>query len=365
MDRPPGKSKASRLIEAVGVCLLEVEASGKVAFANGAAGELWACKAEALVGRPLAELADPSEREVFLPNILRRSQSKGRFDGFLRIRRFDGSSLLCAVVLKALSPQGGWALAATDASPFRSREREAREAKRLDLYTRVAEGMAHELLNPLVALAGWAHRLDKDITSGPARRHLDRIISETARLEELVRQIRTFISLPPPSVRPTPPLEVLEGSLGGIEEISAERGVALKVRADRRDPVLAEPTWWVDPDQMEKAVRNLYINGVEAMPDGGELDVGLQADDHHLVWSVNDSGRGIAQENLDNIFNPFFTTKTHGMGLNLTLTLRVVHEHRGHIAVESRLGEGTAFTLTFPRDRRHPMRTRPLVGEGS
>jgi len=117
---------------------------------------------------------------------------------------------------------------------------------------------------------------------------------------------------------------------------------------------LAGATARVDGDdsQLRQALLNLFINALQAMPDGGILDVtsGLSASGEMEVV-VRDNGSGIAPENLSRLFDPYFTTKVRGFGLGLTVVERIVQEHGGTIEVASEQGKGTAFTIRLPAYR--------------
>jgi two-component system sensor histidine kinase AtoS len=105
---------------------------------------------------------------------------------------------------------------------------------------------------------------------------------------------------------------------------------------------------------MKQAVLNLLLNAIQAMPEGGRLDVkGLAPDDHPWVQlSIQDSGIGIPPEDMDKLFDPFFTTKEGGIGLGLSIAHRIIDQHRGKIEVESAPGRGTLFTIWLPTDQR-------------
>ncbi len=107
----------------------------------------------------------------------------------------------------------------------------------------------------------------------------------------------------------------------------------------------------VDVSQIEQVLVNLYVNAVQAMPDGGDLFIDLSHNqaDNAIILEVKDTGIGIEEEVLPNIFDPFFTTKgTKGTGLGLSVTYGIIQEHYGEISVKSREGEGTTFTIKLP-----------------
>ena len=105
----------------------------------------------------------------------------------------------------------------------------------------------------------------------------------------------------------------------------------------------------LDKDQFKIALLNLFINAIEAMePSKGVLLVATAKTNDHLLLSISDNGKGISEEDLRHLFEPFFTGKSEGTGLGLTTVQNIIHSHKGNIYVESELGKGTVFSLKFP-----------------
>jgi signal transduction histidine kinase len=107
----------------------------------------------------------------------------------------------------------------------------------------------------------------------------------------------------------------------------------------------------IDPDQIKQVVVNIITNAVEAMPEGGRLLIAAREKDKFLEVEVSDTGCGIPQESMDEIFDPLFTTKAKGIGLGLAMCKAIIDRHEGNIAVESKVGEGTTFSLRLPLGR--------------
>ena len=111
----------------------------------------------------------------------------------------------------------------------------------------------------------------------------------------------------------------------------------------------ALPNIALDAEQMEQVFFNLLKNALEAMSDGGKIDIALGSDDHDVFLSIRDNGSGMEAEQLATLFEPYRTTKEKGTGLGLLISKRIVTEHGGAIAAESQPGTGTTFTITLPR----------------
>jgi signal transduction histidine kinase len=110
---------------------------------------------------------------------------------------------------------------------------------------------------------------------------------------------------------------------------------------------------WLDPELMRNCITNFITNAAQAMPAGGTIVLGAELDPSRPGWfclSFADQGTGIAEENLEKVFQPYFTTKDVGIGLGLAITERIVKEHGGEIVVESLSGTGTTFTVRLPME---------------
>jgi two-component system, NtrC family, sensor histidine kinase PilS len=233
--------------------------------------------------------------------------------------------------------------ACEDLTTIRVMEERLQQADRLATLGRMSANIAHEIRNPLASLTGAIEVLASNGTAGEVRQRLAQIIlKESARLNEILRDFLEY-------ARPAP----LARSRTNVVEAIDEVLVLLDHRADAGTLKLVREfppslDWIIDPQQFRQAVWNLCLNAVQAMPDGGELRVTAETVGGRLEVRVMDTGEGIAKENLSHIFEPFFSTKSDGSGIGLALVHRVMQDHGGDVYVESTLGAGSVFTLTFP-----------------
>ncbi len=221
------------------------------------------------------------------------------------------------------------------------------EAEKLAALGQLSAGLAHELKNPLTSIKMILQAI-LDSASPPemTTQDIEVILKEVQRLDTILTQFLTFAK---PSRLHLRPLDLRET----VEEVLS----LMKTRFDRGDVrVLKEmpedlPSIAGDHEKMRQVLINLFLNSVQAMPDGGRLSVvagKTSKNDHKKVFlKVEDTGSGIREENQEKIFDPFFTTKEHGTGLGLSIVYSIVKEHRGTIDLQSQVGKGTSFTLSF------------------
>jgi PAS domain S-box-containing protein len=218
------------------------------------------------------------------------------------------------------------------------------QTERLSAIGEVAASVAHEIRNPLTAIGGFAQSVLNSLPpDDPNRPRLHIVVDEVRRLEGILTEILQF-------TRPTMPrFEVAD--LNGIilqtfHMMSGEIDEGLiRVQKDL-EPKL--PAIWADPDQIRQVLLNILRNALHSMPKGGVLQVESRADDDAAQVRVTDTGIGIPKANLDKLFRAFFTTKSAGSGLGLTISQQIVRNHGGSIAVESEEGIGSTFEISLP-----------------
>jgi signal transduction histidine kinase len=213
---------------------------------------------------------------------------------------------------------------------------------------RVAAQVAHEVKNPLAGLLLYALHLKGQVEGKLSEAEmslLDKLVSTINHLTSTCEQILSF-ARPVHLVPQRADLNrVLTDVLQLLEPQLAAAGVS--VAADL-DPAGAPGR--LDESSLRSALMNLSLNAVQSMSPGGELRVRTRAADGALVAEIGDTGTGMTEEQVKNIFEPFYTTKSTGLGLGLPYATKVIEEHRGQIAVESSPGGGTTIRITLPAE---------------
>jgi PAS domain S-box-containing protein len=210
---------------------------------------------------------------------------------------------------------------------------------------RVARAVAHEVRNPVTAIGGLASRLAKKYQGDQQIvDYMRRIVEATGRLEQVVDQVRDYAYVPRPNRRPVDIVAWLKEIMAGHEPRCRELGVELRLHIADDECCEAQ----IDSQLLSTAIHNLMENALDAMEDGGTLDVSLYHDQDNVIISILDSGHGIDEKDLPYLWDPFFTTKADRVGMSLAITKRIISEHEALLDVESPPEGGTKITMTLP-----------------
>ncbi|OGR29640.1 MAG: hypothetical protein A2139_02755 [Desulfobacca sp. RBG_16_60_12] len=219
---------------------------------------------------------------------------------------------------------------------------------RSERFAAVGEAAAyvsHEIKNPLMVIGGLANQVKRRLPDDPAAQEKLRIIqNEVKRLESFLGELRDFLRPVLPSKQETDLNRVIRDVKALMEDAIKERGIRLETRLDPNLPPIE-----ADPNQLEQVLLNLVKNALEATEEKGTILVSSGAKDAQVWFSVQDTGRGMAEDVQEKIFHPFYTTKDKGTGLGLAVINKIVTDHHGTITVDSVAGSGSTFTVRLPQ----------------
>jgi two-component system nitrogen regulation sensor histidine kinase NtrY len=223
------------------------------------------------------------------------------------------------------------------------------QAERVAAWRELARRLAHELKNPLFPLQITIENLQRSRDASPEqfdevfRESTSTLLAELGHLKTIIGRFSDFAKMPAPQLEPVDVnqlarevMQLFEAQLRAPGQPAIE--IKLQIEADPGEVP-------ADPDQLRRALRNLVLNALDAMPQGGTLTVRTSRHDSKVALEVSDTGQGLTPEECDRLFTPYYTTKQHGTGLGLAIVQSVVSDHKGTITVHSEPGKGTTFRI--------------------
>ena len=227
------------------------------------------------------------------------------------------------------------------------REKELIQSKKLAAIGTLASGVAHELNNPLNNIYTTAQRLVKksgDECPVFVKKGLDDIFGQTMRVKSIVSDLLEFAKGRELNPRPVELRSLVNGVYKHIGVSRPTDKVRFHLEFHPGEIVI-----YADPEHMERVFINLISNAIDAISGDGDITVRAVEEDANVRIRLSDTGRGISQEEVEKIFEPFYTTKDKGTGLGLAIVFNIIQKHNGKIRVESEEGHGTTFIITLPK----------------
>ncbi len=353
----------AHLTMSINEALITTDLTGKIQFANTAATTLWGYSLDELRLCDVHLLIRGEGGPLLRRDLVRDTMNEGKIEGEFIFRKNDNSSFpgyLSTSVLLEGEKVKGIVLVVADLTRLYEVERRLRQSQKLASLGRVVEGIAHEVRNSLASLGGFAKRLRK-VTEGDekCRQYTGYILDDVKRLEKMVKDIEEYVNF---SKLYTFNFKHIQ--LGPIIEEARNRANELlpperlkKLSFSLKVPKGIRPVQG-DAKAVEQIFYNLIMNSYEAMPDGGRLTVQLENKAWAVAVTLTDSGVGIPQEDLDEIFTPFFTSKTTGAGMGLSKVYLLVEAHGGQIHATSVGGKGAVFEVSLPFERSQSLFSR-------
>jgi PAS domain S-box-containing protein len=361
MDLVKACSASTQLLETVLAsvqhAIVVADLEGNILYANPSVQGVFGFSPDELASKRLSVLFTPEDLTYLYPNLLYMARKDRSFNGELMLQGKDETRLFAFVVFKPFYDRDQdrtiIVICIQDIDRRKRLEKAFKETPYDDLV-KVADGIAHELRNPLVAIGGYVRRLYKSAGDNhDHEKYYQYILKNLRRIEDIVKKVEFFAQLPKPSWKRESMSEVIEEAIKPY--VQQVEGDAVDFRITTEDV-----TFPMDKELVVIALSTLVENALVALSDGGEIRIRNEARDNQCRVDVSDTGSGIAPENLAYIFNPFFSTKSDGAGLDLAVLKRIMESHGGSVNVKSKQGEGTTFSLVFPLERRRPIRVARL-----
>ncbi|WP_199615463.1 diguanylate cyclase domain-containing protein [Paenibacillus alkalitolerans] len=340
------KNHYESILEASGDGICGLDSQGKITFANPAAVRLTGYPQDELVGKEIHMLFadDPSAAAADFPitMTLRDGVLRHQLDAPL-YRKNDlplSVEYICSPMIDRDRVLGG-VVTFIDITERKKLQELARKADRMDVIGNTAEGIAHEIRNPLTTLKGFLQLCKPKLDPN----HFETMRRELDQIEFVVRELLIVSKPHELQLRETDLLDCVKQS------IHSAKGQAFlqksEIHFDHTDGI---PTVYGDPNRLAQLVLHLIRNALDSLEEQGDVDVLLTADrdEDTVILTIRDNGKGMPEDIVQKLGEPFYSTKTNGIGLGMTLCNQIVQQHKGELIVESAMNEGTTVIVKFP-----------------
>jgi two-component system nitrogen regulation sensor histidine kinase NtrY len=226
------------------------------------------------------------------------------------------------------------------------------QSERVAAWRELARRLAHELKNPLFPLQltvenlARARQLPEAEFDEVFRESTATLSAEIANLKKIIGRFSDFSKMPKPELGWIDAKDVVERVRALYANAAGAKEMKIQIKTDMANvpmPLMA------DPELLHRAMSNLVLNAMDAMPDGGTVTISARPKDGSIELRVTDTGEGLTPEECERLFTPYYTTRQHGTGLGLAIVQSVIADHEGTISVESRAGSGATFIITLPK----------------
>lgn len=346
-----------RIVESIRSGLVTTDLDGNIYTFNAAATEITGYTPDQVQGRPISDLFGDIQEQIDLSlDAAGGGEQLPRFEtdlatpeGFA-VRIGFSVSLLFSETNEAT----GLIITFQDLTEIRSMEDSVRRKDRLAAVGRVAAGLAHEIRNPLGAMRGAIQVLETSAAGNSTQGSLmDIILKESDRLNSIITNFLNYARPAAGDFAETNVAEAIRDTLTLLKH-SPDVGEGHVLTANLPAEAIMI---WADQSQLKQIFWNLARNAIQAMPTRGELRVGLEAiPNNRIRITFEDTGVGMAQEQVEQLFEPFATSTSGGTGLGLSIVYQIVRDHNGVINVSSREAKGTTITVDLPRENRRAQR---------
>ncbi len=349
------KNFTESIIQSIGSGIIITEMNDSITYINRAGERMLGYSKEEVIGRPLS-IFGLKEKQSAIPSFLNNPDDLDtRKEGWM-MKRDHTEFPVGFTVNNHLSIRGekiGKIVVFRDLTNVYKIQEEILRMDRLVSLGKLASGIAHELRNPLAGIKTTAQALGEEMNGDDSRReYLHRITKEIDRLNDL---LKTFFSFAKPqnlNLAHCHIKDIINEIIPFLIKEIADKGIRF---SETYHPQL--PKVEVDKTQMHQVFLNLFLNAIQAMPNGGELKIEANpvispssagSKQNFIKVVISDSGRGIPPHIVHKIFDPFFTTKSRGIGLGLSITYQIIKKHGGTIKVDSQWEKGTSFVINLP-----------------
>lgn len=337
--------------------IIIADSSGRITESNPSAEKMFGYGKGDLSGREIVELMPERYRAAHAAGFRRfietgESRSRGKVLEFVGLKK-DGTSFPIELLIGSFEVNGRVCFTGTfrDITERKSLEAEVLKTQKLESLGVLAGGIAHNFNNIMTGILGSIFLAKGSVAGGDALKRLEEAERGIELAKDLTRRLLTF------SMGGSP----VKKTASVAELVTESADFVLSGTMVRSEYSIPDGLWAIEADAglISQVIRNLVMNAVQAMPDGGVVKVSCEnaevsgadsplKDGRYVKITVEDSGVGIPHEDLQRVFDPYFTTKEDGTGLGLSASYSIIKNHEGHISVESTPGKGSVFFVYLP-----------------
>lgn len=302
---------------------------------------------EELIGNNHSLLNSGLHSNEFFKNLWKKIGSGQVWKGDIRNKAKDGSFYWVATTIVPFLNENGkpyqYLAIRNDITEKKKSEEMLHRQDKLAAVGQLAAGVAHEIRNPLTSMKGYAEFLHMDEEDAQRQEFLEIILDEIDRVNNIVEEFMVLAKPKAVELEEKNIIPIIQNVVSMLMFEARKRNVKLDFAADE-EIVQIE----CDENRLKQVFLNFIKNGIEAMPDGGDLHVKAQIKDGVVAISIQDTGVGIPPETLKKIGEPFYTTKKNGNGLGLMVSFKIIESHNGKVYIESTQNKGTTFKIVLP-----------------
>lgn len=350
VDRTLGQMKTytENVLESVGEGIISADKEGKIVTLNSRAVEILGSSADNVKGQKIEETLQINKE-------LLASSKENRFlDQEIIFQPLASKEIPLSLRVTPLQDESGQEMGSVillrDLREVRDLQEKVRRSERLASLGRLAAGIAHEIRNPLSSIRGFAQFFGNRFRGQEEEGYAAVMIKEVDRLNRVISELLDFARPQKPHLERQNLQSILESILVLLEEELRKKKIDVEKNYETDLPLVM-----ADHDQISQAFLNLLLNSIESMGEKGKICLSLKKVQSGAVEIViEDTGRGIPAEDIEKIFEPFFSTKRKGTGLGLAIVHQIIEGHGGEIKVKSVEGKGTAFYITLLENGKIP-----------
>jgi two-component system sensor kinase FixL len=342
------KKKFKAILDSATDAILSVDSEYKIILFNNAAQKIFGYSRREILGQDLRTLISDRDGRQYnylkkLTNIMSPNR-RGKTISLIATRK-DGNEFPVEAGFSCHEINGDFTFTAIlrDLTEQKKMEKKLLQTERLAAVGQTVAHVAHEIKTPLMIIGGFSRQIRNDLTNKKNLTKLDMVLDEVSRLERLITSLSDFTKEYRLVIRLADINLVILDVLKIMKDVYPSEKCHFDINLETDLEAVS-----CDPDKLKQVFMNIIANGMEAIEDGGKIIVRTIKRREHLEVIIQDNGKGIEEEDLLRIFDPFYTTRRNGSGLGLSISYRIVQAHKGEIHAVSVPEQGTTFIIRLP-----------------